>query len=176
MQQGFSTRLLAYKLTSLLVGVLCIYLGYRLFASGVYSEASLKAANGVASLTLDNAAPGIFFALFGAVVIALTIYKGLYFEAEERDSIPSAHATLVRRSLSKCMADSIEILADSRHRGKLDDRMFGTLVTNFTDVYSSAINLIEVGDVVGAVKSDIIDEDEVVSRESKVKTFGSAPQ
>ncbi len=66
-----------YKITSLLVGLALCYLGYRLFVAGVWGKAGdLDAKFGNNKLILKSAAPGTFFALFGTIVIAVTIWKG----------------------------------------------------------------------------------------------------
>jgi hypothetical protein len=71
----------AYKIASLLVGLGFGYMGYRLFLAGIGSPAAeLEAAAGERKLRLSQAAPGIFFALFGAAVVATTIHKGLNVE------------------------------------------------------------------------------------------------
>lgn len=56
----------------LLGGLLC-WLGYRLFELGVSGTASLSAEQGQVKFQLLNASPGIFFALFGCVVIYMGI-------------------------------------------------------------------------------------------------------
>lgn len=64
--------LLTYRLSVLLLGGGSIYLGYRLFikgfnqTTGEHGEMSAKI--GTVDLTLKNAAPGIFFAAFGAII------------------------------------------------------------------------------------------------------------
>lgn len=69
-----------YKLVSLLVGLFSIYLGYRLFVKGVWGNSgNLDAEFKGNRLTLKNAAPGTFFALFGVVIISFTLWKGLEF-------------------------------------------------------------------------------------------------
>jgi hypothetical protein len=71
----------AYKIASLLVGFGFGYMGYRLFLAGIGAPAAeLEAAAGERKLKLSQAAPGIFFALFGAAVVAATIHKGLNVE------------------------------------------------------------------------------------------------
>jgi hypothetical protein len=71
----------AYKIASLLVGLGFGYMGYRLFLAGIGSPAAeLEASAGERKLRLSQAAPGIFFALFGAAVVAATIHKGLDIE------------------------------------------------------------------------------------------------
>jgi hypothetical protein len=75
--------LLAYKITCLLTGVACIYMGYRLFSAGVFAPATLEAAKGHISFTLQNAAPGTFFALFGTFVIGFTVFRGLRLDSQK---------------------------------------------------------------------------------------------
>jgi len=85
------TSLLIYKTASLLVGLVFAYMGYRLFMAGVWGEAGdLDAQFGKNKLLLKKAAPGTFFVLFGAIVIALTIWKGFTvntFEQKDHSSV-----------------------------------------------------------------------------------------
>jgi len=70
-----------YKLTSLLVGLASIYMGYLLFTKGIWGQAgALTAIFKNNKLILKNAAPGTFFALFGAVIISITLWIGVEFE------------------------------------------------------------------------------------------------
>jgi hypothetical protein len=69
-----------YKLTSLLVGLISIYLGYNLFVKGIWGQAGdLDVKFKDNRLILKKAAPGTFFALFGAIIISITLWKGLEF-------------------------------------------------------------------------------------------------
>lgn len=71
----------AYKVASLLVGLLFGYMGYRLFMAGIERSAgSLEASSGSRTIKVSRAAPGTFFALFGAAVIAATIFQGFSVE------------------------------------------------------------------------------------------------
>ncbi len=63
------------KLLALAGGILCVYLGYRLFIKGVSGEASLKVEHDKSKLQLLNSAPGIFFALFGMVLLGLVVWR-----------------------------------------------------------------------------------------------------
>jgi hypothetical protein len=70
-----------FKIASLLVGFGFGYMGYRLFLAGLLAPAGdLKASIGNKNLRLSRTAPGTFFALFGAAVVAVTIFQG--FEVE----------------------------------------------------------------------------------------------
>jgi|GEM_PF-1021836 len=72
------TSTLVYKLACLGAGLLFCILGYRLFVLGIFSGAGdMDARFHNNRLVLKKAAPGTFFALFGAAVIGLVVWKGL---------------------------------------------------------------------------------------------------
>ena len=75
-----------YRIAVLAVGALLVYLGYRLFVLGVYEKAGdLKASWGEKHLVLKQAAPGTFFALFGAAVISIAVWKGIHIRGGSPD-------------------------------------------------------------------------------------------
>lgn len=66
---------LIWRLCVLACGLVAIILGYRLFQSGFAAQqGSLEAGVGSNTLKLGNVAPGTFFALFGAAVIAALVW------------------------------------------------------------------------------------------------------
>ena len=74
--------LLTFRLAVIALGALSIYLGYRLFTQalprrkgGDGGETALEAKFGDNELSLKNAAPGIFFAAFGALITIITLGK-----------------------------------------------------------------------------------------------------
>jgi|SRR5712692_3821884 len=66
---------LVFRLSVLSVGTFFAYLGYRLFFAGFVGPANLEAKGGSYSVTLSQAAPGIFFALFGTIMIVFGISR-----------------------------------------------------------------------------------------------------
>ena len=71
-----------YKLCSLVTGVILSYLGYRLFMAGIWGNAGdAEGSFGDNKIIIRKAAPGTFFVLMGALVIGLTIFKGLDFNS-----------------------------------------------------------------------------------------------
>lgn len=85
MSQDFSVyiALIAYKIFVLIAGVALSYMGFRLFAINRISPAGgLEASAGAYKLKLNRAAPGIFFTLFGAVIICFSIFKGVHYSRE----------------------------------------------------------------------------------------------
>lgn len=68
---------LLFRTIMVLVGLAFAYLGYSLFKIGVYEKAGeLKAAWGDRNLALKQAAPGTFFALFGVIVVGISVMRG----------------------------------------------------------------------------------------------------
>jgi tetratricopeptide (TPR) repeat protein len=71
----------AFRGAVIAAGVICVFLGYRLFCRGVLGEGlkenAIEARVGGAGLTLKNAAPGTAFALFGAGLIATMTIQGM---------------------------------------------------------------------------------------------------
>ena len=70
-----------YRIVGILVGLVIIYLGYRLFLKPPEPNAgdagSMTGAIGTWKLTLKRAAPGTFFVVLGAGVILMSILKGV---------------------------------------------------------------------------------------------------
>lgn len=77
--------LLIFRLAVLLLGGLCIFWGYRLFLAPLGQEGSgtgspdqggeLQIKRGSSSVLLKSTAPGIFFALFGTIIV-ITVLAG----------------------------------------------------------------------------------------------------
>jgi len=62
--------LTAYKIVSLMVGLLFSYMGYKLFMSGIWGHAGeIDSQFGDNKLVIKKAAPGTFFSLFGAIIV-----------------------------------------------------------------------------------------------------------
>ena len=66
-----------FKIVSVLAGALAIYLGYQLFILGVTGKASLTLKVDTVDGQLTNAAPGLFFAIGGFIIVVFTICKSI---------------------------------------------------------------------------------------------------
>lgn len=78
-----------FRTVMVLVGVSFAYLGYKLFCRGIYDKAGdMEATWGKNKLLLKQAAPGTFFALFGVIVIAISIWKGTGLESKKVSMVP----------------------------------------------------------------------------------------
>lgn len=70
-----------YKITCLLVGLTLCWLGYNLFIKGVFRQAgNFTGTWKTFKIVVTRAAPGLYFVLFGTIVIGATVYKGFNLE------------------------------------------------------------------------------------------------
>lgn len=82
MVNSFIVASAIYKLSCLGVGLLFGYMGYRLFLARIWGKSGdLRAEFSNSIIVLKEAAPGTFFALFGAFVISFTIFSGFDFQS-----------------------------------------------------------------------------------------------
>ena len=97
--------LTSYKIISLLVGNIFAYMGYRLFTAGIWGHAGeLEAEFGDNKLVLKKAAPGTFFALFGAIIISMTLYKGLELKDHDNNSSTESYIEIVEEDKNEMPA------------------------------------------------------------------------
>ncbi|MFA6094985.1 MAG: hypothetical protein WC757_03825 [Candidatus Paceibacterota bacterium] len=68
---------IAYKIACLMSGVSICFFGYRLFSLSHQDTGNITVESKLLNMTLNKAAQGTFFALFGAFVISFTIWKGI---------------------------------------------------------------------------------------------------
>lgn len=81
---------LLYKIACLFVGLGFCYMGYRLFLAGQNTqESGFEFSLKDVVLKFSKAAPGTFYALFGAAIIIWTVWKG-YSSNERTVSTSSA--------------------------------------------------------------------------------------
>jgi hypothetical protein len=67
-----------YKISCLVVGLVSIYFGYRLFLAGIDSHPAdvTLSVKDWWKVNVRKAAPGVMFALFGMIVAGSTVLKG----------------------------------------------------------------------------------------------------
>jgi hypothetical protein len=63
------------QIATLLIGTLCLVLGYKLLMRGLHSDAATPALGDSAAL-MKRSAPGVIFALFGAAMIFMGLLHG----------------------------------------------------------------------------------------------------
>jgi hypothetical protein len=89
------TYLIIFRVAIILVGGVSIVLGYKLFVKGILLSGndnpatSIEAKLGGYEISMKNAAPGTFFALFGSIVIgAMILSSPPEVKMEQRSSLP----------------------------------------------------------------------------------------
>ena len=75
-------------IASLVIGTLCLFMGYKLLMRGVYSELDTKAVWGDSSLLIKRSAPGAIFALFGATMVIVGLVHSTRLRHREAPSAP----------------------------------------------------------------------------------------
>lgn len=89
------TYLIIFRVSIILVGGVSIVLGYKLFVRGIFPSGSDEAGGSMVAklagyeISMKNAAPGTFFALFGSIVIgAMILSSPPQVKMEQQNSPP----------------------------------------------------------------------------------------
>ena len=84
-----------YKIVGLLVGLAFGYMGYRLFLADKLNPAgNLSINHEKLRMKIERTAPGTFFSLLGATIIAVSIFKGIEFERKS-DPVAKPKTTIL---------------------------------------------------------------------------------
>ncbi|WP_070092798.1 hypothetical protein [Pseudomonas monteilii] len=79
---------IVYRMLIVLGGILCIYLGYRLFHVVQTTQGELKAKHGEKfELTLKDMAPGTYFAVCGTAILAFSLLHKMDINIEQQQPI-----------------------------------------------------------------------------------------
>ncbi|WP_210397291.1 hypothetical protein [Motiliproteus sediminis] len=109
------------RLLALLVAAGCIYLGYRLFWSvrefKADGEGKLELPGGI-SLYVTRVGPGVFFALFGTAIVALSVTRPLMITDPNTAAAPASGETPSARRISY-MAASLDQAGFDQQRAAL---------------------------------------------------------
>ena len=81
---------LIWRICVLACGLVAVILGYRLFKMGFAAQqGDLEAGVGGSTLKVRNIAPGTFFALFGAAIIAALVWSSPSEIVIPKDALPA---------------------------------------------------------------------------------------
>jgi hypothetical protein len=81
---------LIWRICVLACGLVAVVLGYRLFKLGFAAQqGDLEAGVGGSTLKVRNIAPGTFFALFGAAIIAALVWSSPSEIIVPKDALPA---------------------------------------------------------------------------------------
>ena len=99
-----------YKIGCLFTGLIITFLGYKLFLKGIFNKSGdVEGSWKNLKLIVRKAAPGTYFVLFGSLVIAMTVFKGLTTEEFSGNSNPRNPLTIVQNDSLAFSNDSIKI-------------------------------------------------------------------
>lgn len=104
----YALYIFLYKIVVTICGLLIILLGYKLFVKGVFDKSGdIEATWKDKKLLIRKAAPGTFFVLFGACIMAISTYKGLQFDSAS--SSQTAHPAVSSTEVRPVLTDSLKI-------------------------------------------------------------------
>jgi len=96
----------------------CFVLGYNLFKLGYFEKAGeLKAVWGGRQLLLKAVAPGVFFALFGTVIVCVGIWKPISVQSPEQTPtqvIEALQKVAINQPLTDFERDTIALWLQQR--------------------------------------------------------------
>jgi hypothetical protein len=97
---------LAVKAAIMASGLVIVFLGYRLFATGVYrGGAGVKIEGWKAVVAMDKGGPGLVFALFGAIVLVVGIAHPI---TARHDQVPVVEQSAPFRSEQRVTIDATQ--------------------------------------------------------------------
>lgn len=124
------------RLFAVLIGGISIYLGYRLFLrvpDRREGESQIKLWD--LSIVMSRIGPGIFFALFGAAVVGLSLYKGVIVENSRLRKPDATNAVEASRQhtehfsgMGTLNAAEVDRRADARALLKRDIAILNTFI------------------------------------------------
>jgi hypothetical protein len=119
------TLLLLYRTVTMVIGFGFAYLGFRLFDSAVNRTSDVEAVYREVRVLLKRAAPGTVFAFFGAVLIGISLWKGVQVDT----SSPTLGRTSAAPSDMQELLQSQQVLYRLAQSGKLTDEEHKALDT-----------------------------------------------
>lgn len=103
------TMVYLYKLVVVFLGAGSIFLGYRLFMKGFTAPAGkIAVGDGRRNFEMSKVAPGIFFALFGAVVIIVGVTRPFSFDTDDGGGTQPAATDTTGQHRSSATLDSVK--------------------------------------------------------------------
>jgi tetratricopeptide (TPR) repeat protein len=86
---------------AILAGSFLSLLGYLLFRHGLTEKSDLDLEFRKVKLKIFSASPGIFFALFGAVILSISVWRSAHFTEERQFPDGSIFRTVIEKGLGE---------------------------------------------------------------------------
>lgn len=113
---NFIVMRLAERILAVMIGGLAIYLGYRLFLripQATDSEGQFTLPWNT-SIVLSRVGPGVFFALFGSIVVGFSLYRSIQYDQPIGKSNGAAAGDMTRFIGATQVAQNSEDIHDAR--------------------------------------------------------------
>ncbi|XOF33635.1 MAG: tetratricopeptide repeat protein [Candidatus Electrothrix sp. YB6] len=142
---GFIIYALTFRLAIIAAGIVSIVFGYKLFALGVMGgeKTRINAQAGQIKLTLANAGPGLGFALFGVLIIAVMLFQG-------NPEIVLKDVQLVIKDLQQGGTPSEVHIGSAAFKGGNDNKI-SQAVQRFNQALNEGKQLQHAGDIEAAI-------------------------
>lgn len=106
----------------MLIGLISIYLGYKLFIKGIEGSSSFDGKMHKIKLSLRNASPGLFFALFGAFIVITGVYKKeIHSNTKYKDGKKISESYIEKGSDEIDLAQMFNIAVNLKSSGNIRD-------------------------------------------------------
>jgi len=118
------------RIIAVVIGGLCIYLGYRLFLhipEQKEGEGKIILPGGI-SIFVTRVGPGVFFALFGAIIVAFSLYHSIvYFRNAPYTGSPQSETAYYSGLTQHSLTDDTEKTDRRRRELRLEMEFLNTL-------------------------------------------------
>jgi hypothetical protein len=103
---------LIFKIIIILIGGLCVFLGYKLFIKGITSASgNFEAKNKLGRVKLINAAPGTFLFILGTVIICYSIFNSKFaLKHSSSNTSPTNTSATENDSLNMMAKDTVQYI------------------------------------------------------------------
>lgn len=142
-------------IVSLLIGAFLCWLGYKLFHLKLTEKSDLKLEYGRIKFQILTASPGIFFTLFGATIVFLSVWKVAEFNSEYQQSNGLITRTSIKKNiLSHSESDQSGNESVSNLIKKAVYHQKNQSLENAEEIY---LNILNLNSFVGVVINNLAD-------------------
>jgi hypothetical protein len=155
------------RVTMVIAGVVFAFMGYKLFVKGIYDSTSdIHAVWADKRLAITKAGPGIFFALFGVVVVAIGIWRDTGLDVNKHSYESSNDKSKTSINLQSNYITVSELLAKSKIS---PDKLPTNWLAIIYNIYINARHAGFSSDEISAMFNDVVKPAIDVDRESVEK-------
>jgi hypothetical protein len=120
------------RILAVIIGGICIFLGYRLFLcipEQRKGEANIGLPGGV-SIFITRVGPGVFFALFGTIIVAISFFKNIVVDGNIMSAANTEQHSFAGMGTSDQSTDQ-KVRADARAKLRKDIEFLNNSLPNY---------------------------------------------